>query len=42
MAEALWRESGRQKLVWYDCTHYGAIVYLAAALDEIVEHFTAN
>jgi len=42
MAEALWRESGRQKIVWYDCTHYGAIVYLPAALDEIVAHFGAD
>ena len=42
MAEALWRESGRQKLVWYDCTHYGAIVYLAAALDQVVAHFGAD
>ena len=42
MAEALWRESGRQKIVWYDCTHYGAIVYLPAALDQIVAHFGAD
>jgi dienelactone hydrolase len=42
MAEALWRESGRQKIVWYDCTHYGAIVYLPAALDQIVAHFRAD
>jgi dienelactone hydrolase len=42
MAEALWRDSGRQKLVWYDCTHYGAIVYLAAALDQVVAHFGAD
>ncbi len=39
MAEALWQASGRQKIVWYDCTHYGAIVYLASALDHIVKHF---
>jgi dienelactone hydrolase len=39
MAEALWKASGRQKIVWYDCTHYGAIVYLASALDHIVKHF---
>ncbi len=42
MAEALWKASGRQKIVWYDCTHYGAIVYLAAALDQIVKHFQAE
>ncbi|MHB1424516.1 MAG: alpha/beta hydrolase family protein [Gemmataceae bacterium] len=39
MAEALWKASGQQRIVWYDCTHYGAIVYLASALDHIVKHF---
>lgn len=39
MAEALWNASGQQKIVWYDCTHYGAIAYLASALDHIVKHF---
>ncbi|MGH7171065.1 MAG: alpha/beta hydrolase family protein, partial [Gemmataceae bacterium] len=42
MAEALWKASGRQKIVWYDCDHYGAIVYLASALDHIVKHFQAE
>jgi dienelactone hydrolase len=42
MAEALWNASGRQKIVWYDCTHYGAAVYLAPALDEVLAHFTAD
>lgn len=42
MAEALWKASGAQKIVWYDCTHYGAIVYLASALDHIIEHFGAE
>jgi dienelactone hydrolase len=42
MAEALWKASGRQKIVWYDCTHYGAIVYLPSALDYIVPHFQAK
>jgi dienelactone hydrolase len=42
MAEALWKASGRQKIVWYDCTHYGAIVYLASALDHIAKHFQAE
>jgi dienelactone hydrolase len=39
MAEALWKASGQQEIVWYDCTHYGAIVYLASALDHIFKHF---
>jgi dienelactone hydrolase len=42
MAEALWRASGKQKIVWFDCTHYGAITYLAAALDHVVKHFQAE
>jgi dienelactone hydrolase len=39
MAEALWKASGQQEIVWYDCTHYGAIIYIMAALDHIVKHF---
>jgi dienelactone hydrolase len=39
MAENLWKASGEQKIVWYDCTHYGAILYITAALDQIVTHF---
>ena len=42
MAEALWRASGRQKIVWFDCTHYGAVVYIVPALDELVKHFGAD
>jgi dienelactone hydrolase len=42
MAEALWEAAGRQKIVWYDCTHYGAALHLPAALREIVEHFRAD
>jgi dienelactone hydrolase len=39
MAEALWVATGKQKIVWFDCTHYGAVVYFATALNVIVEHF---
>jgi dienelactone hydrolase len=42
MALALWEATGRQKIVWYDCTHYGAAAYLAAGLDQIVKHFRAD
>ncbi len=42
MAEALWEATGRQRIVWFDCTHYGAVVYFAAALDLIVKHFRAD
>jgi dienelactone hydrolase len=38
MARRLWEASGRQKIVWYDSTHYGAALYVAAALGEIVPH----
>jgi dienelactone hydrolase len=42
MAEALWVASGKQKIVWFDCTHYGAVVYLATGFDLIVKHFRAD
>jgi dienelactone hydrolase len=42
MAEALWEATGKQKIIWFDCTHYGAVVYFAAALDAVVKHFRAE
>jgi dienelactone hydrolase len=40
MARWLWEASGKQKIVWYDTTHYGAITHLADALDKhILPHF---
>jgi cephalosporin-C deacetylase-like acetyl esterase len=42
MAQALWKASGEQKIVWYDCTHYGAIAYIVAGLDEVVKHFKSE
>jgi dienelactone hydrolase len=42
MAEALWKASGMQTIVWYDCTHYGAVVHLPEALGEIVKHFRSE
>ncbi len=41
MAEALWKASGRQEIVWYDCGHYTAALYLLAGLDHVVKHFGA-
>jgi dienelactone hydrolase len=41
-AEALWQATGKQKIVWYDCTHYGAVLYFVAALKHVVEHFGAE
>jgi hypothetical protein len=42
MAKALWHASGEQKIVWYDCTHYGAALFFVPALGHVVEHFRAN
>ena len=39
MARALWKASGEQKIIWYDCTHYGAVRYIMSGLDEVVNHF---
>jgi dienelactone hydrolase len=41
MAEALWKASGRQKIVWLDSTHYGAVAYIVPALRQVVDHFGA-
>jgi dienelactone hydrolase len=38
-AEALWQATGKQKIIWYDCTHYGAVVYFLPAMRHIVRHF---
>jgi dienelactone hydrolase len=38
-AVALWEEMGKPKIVWYDTTHYGAALYIGAALKPIIEHF---
>src|SRR5258708_1006178 len=42
MAEALWQASGKQKIVWYDCTHYGAALYFLSAMEHIVKHLSAE
>jgi hypothetical protein len=42
MAKALWKASGEQKIIWYDCTHYGAVAYIVAGLDEVVKHFNSE
>ncbi len=42
MPRALWDAAGRQKIVWYDCGHYSAVLYLVAALDQIARHLTAD
>lgn len=42
MAVALWKASGEQEIVWYDCGHYSAVFYLLAGLDHLVKHFNAE
>jgi dienelactone hydrolase len=42
MAEALWAATGKQRIVWFDCTHYGAVIYIATGLDLIVKFFQAD
>ena len=42
MAEALWKASGQQKIVWYDCTHFGAVKYIVPAMGHVVKHFGAE
>jgi dienelactone hydrolase len=39
MAEALWRATGKQRLIWFDCSHYGAIAYIVPAMKIVVSHF---
>ena len=41
MAVALWKATGRQKIVWFDCTHYGAAAYVLPALAHVTDHFGA-
>jgi dienelactone hydrolase len=41
-AEALWEATGRQKIVWYNCTHYGAALYFVPALRHVVQHLQAE
>src|SRR5207302_3509966 len=38
MAKALWKATGEQKIVWYDCTHYGAAAYFVPALEHVIKH----
>lgn len=38
MATRLWKAAGQPEIVWFDCTHYGAIAYLGEALRRIRDH----
>lgn len=41
MAEALWRASGRQQILWLNAGHFTAAIYLLPGLDHITRHFAA-
>lgn len=38
MATCLWKAAGQPEIVWFDCTHYGAIAYLGEALRRMRDH----
>jgi dienelactone hydrolase len=40
--EALWKAAGEPRIIWYDCTHYGAALYFAPIMKEVVKHFTED
>jgi cephalosporin-C deacetylase-like acetyl esterase len=37
-AKALWEATGKQRIVWFDCTHVGAAVFLMPMLREMTDH----
>jgi dienelactone hydrolase len=39
--QALWRATGEQEIVWYNCTHYGAVLFFAPAMTHVVQFFKA-
>jgi dienelactone hydrolase len=42
MAENLWRETGKQQIIWVNAGHYTAAIYLVQGLKNVVEHFRAE
>jgi dienelactone hydrolase len=41
-AEAMWKATGKQKIIWYDAGHYTAALYIVPALQQVIEHFNAK
>lgn len=39
--ERLWKATGEPRILWYDSTHEGAVMYIVPAMMEIVSHFGA-
>ena len=42
MARMLWEASGKQKIAWFDATHYSAAMHIADAMERLVDHFRAR
>ncbi len=42
MAEALWKATGEQKIVWFNAGHYTSAFYIVSGLKHVVEHFGAK
>ena len=38
MTEKLWLKAGKPEIVWFDCTHLGAVRFLPDALNRISSH----
>jgi dienelactone hydrolase len=39
--ERLWEAAGKPRILWYDCTHYGAAFYYFPMMAQVVKHFAA-
>jgi dienelactone hydrolase len=39
--KVLWEAAGKPKIIWYDCSHYGAALYFAPIMKQVVNHFAA-
>lgn len=39
MAEALWRASGQQRIIWFNAGHYTSVIYIIPAMKHLLEHF---
>ena len=40
--EALWKAAGEPKIVWFNCSHYGAALYIGPIMEQVVKHFSAD
>lgn len=37
--EALWKAAGEPRLVWFNCSHYGAALFIGPIMEQVVKHF---